>query len=570
MAISRKLAVLLALRQLHAFALRRQAENVASALARWRRFRGRAVSAASVRSEWHDAGMLGTMPDEVMEFAAAPAPETLGGDSELMPVAGVRASACAMNAPKKIETLAMKRKVGTFARANGIGKSVRRSSEVMKDQLKFDAPDLEACRRSQADAAAAAPRRRRKPAKLNRDKVLKHYVWAKDLERAMGDVSAIGRIWMPQNRIVLGREAGRALRSFLAEELRPRTPLREIAALFRHRLERGACMVESCCASDLSEGPREQTKREVDSSEELAVAWSSLALQNGLVSTQETTITANGWFRVKDRDSDSKACTYSMPATMVGTRKGPEEFFSRNDEPSGACTYSMPATVVGTRKGPEAPLAIGMGTQRSRHNEAPFAAGLSTQRSSYNEAPYSLALGTAAPSSYEAATSLATSPREAPLGLGCGTISSFHEVSAAGVAQPSFSSSALAFREAPSDFGIAAAPCQTQASQPAAAIGTRIHQGSTMEIVSCCGEGPPQAMEAPAAPSACAARTMPHALTKRASALPAAPVPTAHPLREEGARWDEVDALVRRIIGEADLPELRSNSTLDHLTVACT
>eukprot|EP00439_Symbiodinium_sp_Y106_P032608 s1365_g3.t3 len=407
-----KLAVLLALRQLHAFVLRRQAENVTSALARWRRFRGRAVSAASVRSEWHDAGMLGTMRDEVLEFAAAPAPEALRG---------------------------------------------------------------------------------------------------------------------------------------------------------------GACMVESCCASDLSEGPGEQTKREVDSSEELAVAWSSLALQNGLVSTQAPT--------------------------------------------SGRSSNTFPTTSVG-----EAPLAIGIGTQRSRHNEAPSAVGLGTQRSSYTEAPYALALGTSAPSSFEAAASLATSPREAlgcwaplalgcgtissfheaatsvatgpreaPLALGCGAISSFHEVSAAGVAHPSFSSSTLAVREAPSDFGIAAAPCQTQApsdfgiaavpcqtqaAQPAVTIGTRIHQGSTMEIVSCCGEGPTQAMEAPVAPLACAARTMPHALTKRASALQAAPVQTAHPLRQEGARWDvqnlvlqsdrhdpaaaalaahsaeEVDALVRRIIGE--------------------
>ena len=48
----------------------------------------------------------------------------------------------AMNAPKKIETLAMKRKVGTFARANGIGKSVRRpaATRMLCDLLNADRP----------------------------------------------------------------------------------------------------------------------------------------------------------------------------------------------------------------------------------------------------------------------------------------------------------------------------------------------------------------------------------------------------------------------------------------------
>ncbi|CAE7253124.1 unnamed protein product [Symbiodinium microadriaticum] len=161
-----------------------------------------------------------------------------GGDEELIRDA-VRANClahnAAMNAPKKLAILDVLKACRRMAKQKHINKEAARSSERMAGKLRLEVPSLEACRkRPHPD--------QRRPSKLDRDKVMKHF--AQRLETSTADVPRC-QIWLPRDRIVLGREAGRALRAILAGKkwqphegrAKPRKPLREIAELLRHKME---------------------------------------------------------------------------------------------------------------------------------------------------------------------------------------------------------------------------------------------------------------------------------------------------------------------------------------------
>ncbi|CAE7665931.1 Egln3, partial [Symbiodinium necroappetens] len=84
----------------------------------------------------------------------------------------------------------------------------------------------------------------RAPPPLDRDKVMKHF--ADELTAAVHESGGISKVWFPRGRIVLGREAGRALRELLRQPVeqpydvrsRTRTPLKDIAGLIRYRLQK--------------------------------------------------------------------------------------------------------------------------------------------------------------------------------------------------------------------------------------------------------------------------------------------------------------------------------------------
>ncbi|CAE7231567.1 unnamed protein product, partial [Symbiodinium microadriaticum] len=121
--------------------------------------------------------------------------------------------------------------------------------------MRLRIPALEACRKRRReedgqDAArddagrARPPARARPPMPLDRDEVMKHF--AAELTAAVEESGNLSKVWFPKGRIVLGREAGQALRTLLRQPVeqpydarsRMRSPLKEIAGLLRYRLQK--------------------------------------------------------------------------------------------------------------------------------------------------------------------------------------------------------------------------------------------------------------------------------------------------------------------------------------------